>query len=137
MVVLIPKRVGKYFQGIGLVGSLWKFTTGIINRNLTTDIKCNNSLHGFWTGRGVGTATLEDKLLHKLKSMKEAVLHTIFLDLQKAYNALDWYRCLNILEVYGVGIQTLQLLQTCWIRLRMVENYGGYFAPPPSRYTMG
>ena len=32
---------------------------------------------------GTGTTTLKDKLIQKLAVMSEAVLHTIFLDLQK------------------------------------------------------
>ena len=36
-------------------------------------------------------------------ALREAVIHTILLDLQKAYNALDKSRCLDILEGYGVG----------------------------------
>ena len=36
-------------------------------------------------------------------ALREAVIHTILLDLHKAYNALDRSRCLDILEGYGVG----------------------------------
>ena len=35
--------------------------------------------------------------------MREEVLYMIFLDLHKAYDALDMSRCLKILEGYGVG----------------------------------
>ena len=66
------------------------------------------------TGRGTGTATLTANLLQYLVAMREAVLHTIFLDLQKAYDALEQERCLDILLGYGVGPRTLQLLQTYW-----------------------
>ena len=34
----------------------------------------------------------------------------IFLDLHKVYDALDWDRCLEILEGYGVGPQACQTL---------------------------
>ena len=60
-------------------------------------------LHGFWAGRGTGTATLEAKLIQQLASMREEVLYVIFLDLQKAYDALERSMCLEILEGYGVG----------------------------------
>ena len=57
--------------------------------------------------------------------MREAVLHEIFLDLQKAYNALDWNRCLEILAVYGVGPRALQLLREYWGWITMIDKSGG------------
>ena len=51
----------------------------------------------------------------------------IFLDLHKAYDALDSSRCLEILEGYGVGTQARKLLQTCWHRLTMVVRAWGYY----------
>ena len=42
--------------------------------------------------------------------MREEVLHTMFLELHKAYDALDRLRCLDILERYGVGTRALRLL---------------------------
>ena len=51
----------------------------------------------------------------------------IFLDLHKAHDALDRYRCLEILEGYGVGPQYRRLLQTYWRRLTMLARAGGYY----------
>ena len=48
----------------------------------------------------------------------------IFLDLHKAYDALDRSRCLEILEVYGVGPRSRRLLQSYWRRLTMVARAG-------------
>ena len=50
----------------------------------------------------------------------------IFLDLTKAYDALDRSRCLDILEGYGVGPGARRLLQNYWRRLTMVARSGGY-----------
>ena len=57
----------------------------------------------------------------------EKVLYIIFLDLHKAYDALERSRCLEILEGYGVGPQARRLLQTHWRRLTMVERAGRYY----------
>ena len=59
--------------------------------------------------------------------MREEVLYVIFLDLHKAYDALDRSRCLEILEGYGVGTQSRRLLQSYWRRLTMVVRASGYY----------
>ena len=92
-VVLIPKVKGA-FRGIGLVEVTWKLMTVILHRRLTTGIQLHNVLHGFREGCGTGTATLEAKLLQQLAAMREEVLYVIFLDLTKAYDALDRSRIL-------------------------------------------
>ena len=59
--------------------------------------------------------------------MREEVLYVIFLDLTKAYDALDRSRCLEILEGYGVGPSTRRLLTTSWRCLTMVARADGYY----------
>ena len=75
--------------------------------------------------------------MRKLTAMRNSVLHEIFQNLQKAYDALDWDRCLEILALYGVVPRALQLLRTYWGRLTMVAKAGGYYPPPHSKFTVG
>ena len=42
---------------------VWKAVLVILNCRFTASITYHDSLHGFWAGRGTGTATLEFKLL--------------------------------------------------------------------------
>ena len=63
--------------------------------------------------------------INQLAALREEVLYVICLDLQKAYDALDRYRCLDILEGCGVVPQAQRLLQTYWRRLTMVARVGG------------
>ena len=109
-VVLTPKGKKEY-KGIGLVEVTWKVVAAILHRRLTTAITYHNALHGFWEGRSTGIATLEAKLLQQLAAMREEVLYVIFLDLTKAYDALDKSRSLEILKGYGVGQRTRRLLR--------------------------
>ena len=102
--VLIP-RGKKDYRGIGLVEVMWKVVAAILNRHFTASITYHDFLHGFWAGRGTGTTTLKAKILKQLAAMREEVLYVIFLDLHKAYDALDRSRCLEILERYGIGPQ--------------------------------
>ena len=104
---------------------MWTVVAEILNRWLAASITYHDFLHGFWAGRGTGTATLEAKLLQQLVALREEVLYMIFLDLHRAYDALDRSRCLVILEGYGVGPRSCRLLWTYWGRLTVVARAGG------------
>ena len=125
-VVLITKGKKEY-QGIGLVEVMWKVVAAILNRRFTASITYHDFFHGFRAGRGTGTATLEAKLLQHIAALREEFLHIIFLDLHKAYDALDRSRFLKITEGYGVGPKARNLLQIYWHRLTMVARAGGYY----------
>ena len=73
---------------------MWKVMAAILNHRFTESITYHNFLHVFRAGHGTGTATLEAKLLQQLAAVREEVLYVIFLDLHKAYDALDRSRCL-------------------------------------------
>ena len=125
-VVLIPKGE-KDYCGIGLVEVMWKLVAEILNFRLTASITFHDFLHRFWAGRGTGTATLEAKLIQQLAALREEVLYVIFLDLHKAYDALDSSRCLDILKGEGVGTRACRIIQTYWRRLAMMARAGGYY----------
>ena len=81
---------------------MWKVVAAILHSRLTASITYHDFLHIFRAGCGTGNATLEAKMLQQLAALREEVLYVIFLDLHKAYEALDMSRCLEILEGYGV-----------------------------------
>ena len=125
-VVLIPKGKQDYW-GIGLVEVMWKVVAAILNRRPTTSITYHDFLHGFRAGRGTDTATLEAKLLQQLAALREEVLYVIFLDMHKAYDALDRSSCLDILEGYGVVPRACWLPRAYWGEMTMVARAGGYY----------
>ena len=100
-VVLIPKG-GQDYLFIGLVVVVCKVVMVIFNLRFTASITFHDVLRGFQAGRSTGTASLEAKLLQQLASMREEVLYKIFLDLHKAYDALDSEICLEIMDEYGM-----------------------------------
>ena len=88
-------------------------------------------MHGFLKGRGTGTATAEAKLVQQLAFREQEALFETFIDLRKAYDAMDRGRCLEILEEYGVGPNMLRLIRFFWdyadLVCRAVGNYGAPF----------
>ena len=109
-VVLIPKGKGGY-RIIGLVDVVWKVVAVILNHRITASITYHDFLHGYRSVRGTGAVTLEAKLIQKLEAMREQVLYFIFLDLHKAYGALERDRFLEILKGYDVGPRAHHILR--------------------------
>ena len=74
-------------------------------------IKFHDSLHGSVPGRGTGTGIIEAKLAQQLAYIEQEPFFGVFIDLRKAFDAMDRGRCLLILEGYGVGPNIRQLIQ--------------------------
>ena len=54
-------------------------------------------------------------------------MYVIFLDLTKAYDALDRSRSLGIIKGYGVGERVRRLLTVYWERTTMAARAGSYY----------
>ena len=75
----------------------------------------------------MGTSSLKDNILKHLTDTREAVLYKIFLDLQREYDALVWYRCPGILATYRVGPRVSRILHAYLGWLTILANSGGYY----------
>ena len=89
---------------------VWKFIKRVVDERLSK-IELHDALHGFRAKRGCGTGIMEAKLVQQLAYREQCPLFGIFLDLRKAYDAMDRGRCLDILRDAGVGPKTIRILK--------------------------
>jgi hypothetical protein len=73
---------------------------------------------------------MEVKLHQQLAWVDQVPLYQIYLDLKKAYDALDQTRYLKILAGYGVGPNLLRLQKKFWSNAKLVCRAGGNFGEP-------
>ena len=135
IIVLLPKGGGDY-RGIGLLEPMWKVLEVIMDKRLQV-IEFHDCLHGFLTGRGTGTATLHVKLAQQLAYIEQEPLFRVFIDLKKAYDAMDRERCIEILVGCGVGPNLIRLLIFFWENAELVCRAGGYYDKKGFRSKMG
>jgi hypothetical protein len=67
----------------------------------------HDSLHGCLARQGTGTGIIEAKLAQQLAHLEQTPFFGVFIDLKKAFDAMDRGRCLAILALHGVGPQML------------------------------
>ena len=59
-----------------------------------------------------------------------SILYGVFVDLRKAYDAMDRGRCLEILKAYGVGPKMLKVIGFFWDHAVLVCRAGGCYEEP-------
>ncbi len=128
IVVLIPKGGGD-FCGIGLLEPYWKVLEWIMDSRLGS-MELHDTLHGCLAQRGTGTACIEAKLAQQLSYLELQPFYGVFLDLKKAFDAMDRERCIKILEGYGVGPRMVQLIRNYWRDAIMVCRAPGNYGQP-------
>ena len=126
IIVLLPKGNGE-FRGIGLLETIWKLIEKIIDLRIKLKMQYHDVLHGFRPNRGTGTAILEVKLFLQLAAMDQVPTYAVFLDLRKAYDAIDRERTIGILQGYGVGSNTIRLLQNFWQQLEFATRQDKFY----------
>ncbi len=93
-------------------------------------IKFHDGLHGRLSGRGMGMARIKAKLAESLAWRMQCPLYQIYLDLKKAYGALDREQRLTCLRDYKVGPKMLCLQKHFWDTAKLVCRAGGNYREP-------
>ena len=128
LLVLLPKPDGGT-RGIGLLELAWKHVEAIIDTRVKKVIRYHDSMHGFTSRRGTGTAMVEAKLQQEHASIHQEPLFQVFLDLKKAYDSLDQPRALDTLKNYGMGDRLLTLIRNYWSQQQIVTRQSGFHGP--------
>ncbi len=97
---------------------------------MSCGLKLHDCLHGGLPRGCTGMAIMEVKLDQQLAWVDQAHLYQMYLDLKKAYDALNQTWCLEILAGYGVGPNLLRLQKQFWGNAKMVCHAGDNFGEP-------
>jgi hypothetical protein len=73
-------------------------------------IVLHDSQHGCLALQGKGTGIIEAKLAQQLAHLEQMLFFGIFINLRKAFDAMDRGCCLEILVLHGVGPKMLHLI---------------------------
>ncbi len=73
---------------------------------------------------------IKAKLAQQLAHIEQVSFYGVFINLKKAFNAMDWERCLLILEGHGAGLNMRQLIHHfCGEATNMCRALGNYGTP--------
>ena len=127
VLVIIPKDDKGGVRGIGLLESIHKFISQVINIRMSNTIDFCKEVHGFRRKRGCHTAIGETKLQMQIAACQSETLYQIYLDLRKAYDSIARNRVLILLEKYGVGPNIRRYIHDIWDKqifvLRQAQFY--------------
>ena len=98
----------------------------LIDTRLRTSLQVHGVLHGFRSGRGMGTAIMELNLAHEISRIDQYPIFLVLLDLMKAYGTVDRERLLITLKGYGAGLCLCGLLETFWDCQQVVPSQNGF-----------
>ena len=85
--------------------------------------KLYDCLYGFLTDRGTGTEML-------LTYIKTVLLYKFFVDLKKAFDAMDCKRCMQILKDQCTDKKIRTLIKNFWRLAELVCRAGGCYGRP-------
>ena len=126
--VIIPKDDKGGVRGIGLLETIHKLISQIINMRMAGTIVFVDEVHGFRKKRGTFTAIGERKIGMQRAVCESRPLYQIYLDLKKAYDSVDRDRVLLLLEKYKVGPNIRRYIKKIWDGQKYFLRQGGFYS---------
>ena len=105
---------------------VWKLIKRVVDERLS-QIELHGALHEFRAKCGCRTGIMEAKLVQQLAYREQCPLFGVFLDLQKAYDAMDRWCGLDILRNAGVGSKAVRVPKAFWDRTELACRASGYY----------
>ena len=128
VLVIIPKDDKGGVRGIGLLETIHKLVSQIINIRLAEAVEFVDEVHGFRKKRGTFTAIGERKIGMQQAICDSKPLYQIYLDLKKAYDSVDRERILKLLEKYKVGPNVRRYIARIWQDQKYFLRQGGFYS---------
>ena len=98
-----------------------------MNARIYSGVIFRPEIHGCIANKSTCTAAIEPKLEMQLGKGEGKVYHQIYLDLTKAYDTVNRERLLKILKAYGMGPNTIRLLNSVWEGSGIVPKCAGRY----------
>ena len=120
----IPKKSNakkcKEFRTISLISHTVKILLRILNRRLRSKIEevLEEEQFGFRKGKGTRDAIGLIRTMGERYIEKDKDVYAVFVDLEKAFDRVDWKKLMEILKKIGVDWQERRLLSNLYMKQR-------------------
>jgi len=120
IIVTIPKKSGanscEHFRTLSLLTHASKILTKIINRRIEGKVEqyLKNDQYGFRRQKGTREAILGLRVLIEKQIDRNKITYLAFIDLEKAFDKVNWNKTLNILREIGIEQQDLQIVHSLY-----------------------
>lgn len=128
ILVIIPKDDEGGVRGIGLLETIRKLISNIINLRIAKAVEFDEYVHGSRRKRGTYTAIGERKMKMQMAVCESTTLYQVYLDLKKAYDSVDRKKVMWVLEKYRVGPNLRRYINEVWKNQRYILRQGGFYS---------
>ena len=126
----IPKKsnakICKEFRTISLISHTAKILLRILNRRLRSKMEeiLEEGQFGFSKGKGTRDAIGLIRTIGERYIEKDKDVYAVFVDLEKAFDRVDWKKLVVILKTIGVDLKDSRLISNLYMKQRIKVRIG-------------